>query len=63
MFYKPCDDLLQECMPVIRIMCNPALTERHWDEMSELAGFDLTPNAGTTLAKIIDFHVEELLPQ
>lgn len=50
-------------MPVIRIMCNPALTERHWEEMSELAGFDLTPNAGTTLAKIIDFHVEELLPQ
>lgn len=44
-------------------MCNPALTEGHWEEMSELAGFDLIPNAGTTLAKIIDLHLNELLPQ
>lgn len=50
-------------MPIIRIMCNPALTERHWEEMSEFAGFDLTPNAGTTLGKMIDFNLDELLPQ
>lgn len=50
-------------MPIIGIMCNPALSERHWEEMSELTGFDLTPNAGTTLAKIIDLHLDELLPQ
>lgn len=50
-------------MPIIGIMCNPVLTERHWEEMSELTGFDLTPNAGTTFAKIIDLHLEHLLPQ
>lgn len=50
-------------MPIIRIMCNPALTERHWIEMSELSGFNLTPNAGTALEKIIDLHLEQLLPQ
>lgn len=44
-------------------MCNPALTEGHWEEMSELIGFDLTPNAGTTLEKIIDLHLEDSLPQ
>lgn len=50
-------------MPIIGIMCNPALSERHWEEMSELTGFDLTPNAGTTLEKMIDLHLEPLLSQ
>lgn len=44
-------------------MCNPALTERHWDDMSELIGFDITPDAGTTLQKLVDLHLEPLLPQ
>ncbi|CAG5048847.1 unnamed protein product [Parnassius apollo] len=39
------------------IMCNPALERRHWDDMSHIAGFDLTPNAGTTLRKIINFNL------
>jgi len=56
-------NLFQQYMPIIKIMCNPALTERHWEEMSEITGFDLTPNAGTTLTKMIDLHLEELLPQ
>lgn len=38
---------------VVNIMCNSALRQRHWDEMSEIAGFDLTPDAGTTIRKII----------
>lgn len=50
-------------MPIIGIMCNPSLTESHWQDMSELIGFDLTPTAGTTLAKIVDLHLEQLLPQ
>lgn len=37
--------------------CNSALRQRHWDEMSEVAGFDLTPNAGTTLRKIIKMNL------
>lgn len=44
-------------------MCNPALADRHWKDMSELAGFDLTPNAGTTLIKMIDLNLNQLLPQ
>jgi hypothetical protein len=29
--------------------------------MSEIAGFDLTPNAGTTANKIINMHLEKYL--
>lgn len=39
-------------MTIMRIMCNDALEQRHWKEMSVIAGFDLTPNAGTSLKKL-----------
>ncbi|XP_026763473.2 dynein axonemal heavy chain 12 [Galleria mellonella] len=45
------------------IMCNPALVQRHWDEMSTIAGFDLTPTAGTTLRKIINFNLWDDIDQ
>ncbi|XP_057662093.1 dynein axonemal heavy chain 7 isoform X2 [Diorhabda carinulata] len=48
-------------MTMMRIMCNDALMKRHWKEMSALAGFDLTPNAGTTLFKLT--QMEELKEQ
>ncbi|XP_044742040.1 dynein axonemal heavy chain 12 [Chrysoperla carnea] len=46
---------------IITIMRNPALLQRHWDQMSELAGQDMTPNAGTTLRKIVDMHLDEFM--
>lgn len=45
------------------IMCNPALVQRHWDEMSSIAGFDLTPTAGTTLRKIINYNLWDDIDQ
>lgn len=45
------------------IMCNPALVQRHWDEMSNIAGFDLTPTAGTTLRKIINYNLWDDIDQ
>lgn len=57
---------LKEWRPNVQmahIMCNPALVQRHWDEMSLIAGFDLTPTAGTTLRKIINFDLWDQLDQ
>ncbi|OXU22263.1 hypothetical protein TSAR_003308 [Trichomalopsis sarcophagae] len=48
-------------VPLVLCFCNPALRQRHWDEMSAIAGFDLTPNAGTTLRKIIEMNLTEHL--
>lgn len=47
---------------IVKIMCNSALRNRHWVEMSEIAGFDLMPDAGTSLRKITKFGIEHLLP-
>nr|XP_014091747.2 dynein heavy chain 12, axonemal isoform X1 [Bactrocera oleae] len=48
---------------IVNIMCNPALRKRHWKEMSEIAGFDITPDAGITLKKIIDMNLDTKLDQ
>ncbi|XP_030765059.1 dynein heavy chain 12, axonemal [Sitophilus oryzae] len=45
-------------MTLMRIMCNDALMKRHWKEMSLIAGFDLTPNAGTSLRKMTMMGLE-----
>lgn len=44
-------------VPLAVCMCNPALNARHWKEMSVICDFDLTPNAGTTLRKMIDMNL------
>ncbi|KAG7202889.1 hypothetical protein KM043_010036 [Ampulex compressa] len=44
-------------LPLALCMCNPALRKRHWEEMSLIRGFDLMPNAGTTLRKVMGFDL------
>lgn len=57
---KLCFQLLEDIkwfkknVPLTTVFCNTALRQRHWDDMSIVAGFDLTPDAGTTLRKIIN---------
>ena len=42
-------------------MCNPGLRQRHWDLMSEIAGFNLTPDAGTTVRKVLKMDLEPFM--
>ncbi|XP_044009925.1 dynein axonemal heavy chain 7-like, partial [Aphidius gifuensis] len=42
---------------LINCMCNPALAQRHWNEMSIIYGNNITPNAGTTLRKFIKLNI------
>ncbi|KAF5272111.1 hypothetical protein FQA39_LY01194 [Lamprigera yunnana] len=44
-------------LQMMSIMSNDAMLQRHWDEMSEIAGFDITPNAGTTLNKFMEMGI------
>ncbi|XP_041350374.1 dynein heavy chain 12, axonemal-like isoform X3 [Gigantopelta aegis] len=53
----------KEYIPVISIMCNPGIRGRHWSKMSEIAGFDLTPDAGTTLKKVLKLNLDPYMEQ
>nr|CAD7457554.1 unnamed protein product [Timema tahoe] len=50
-------------VPLVGILCNPALTQRHWDEMSSVVGYDLTPDAGSTLRKMVGLGLGPYLDQ
>ncbi|KAL8592235.1 hypothetical protein ACOMHN_030910 [Nucella lapillus] len=53
----------KERVPLIGIMCNPGLRERHWKQMSEISKFDITPDTGTTLRKVLKMELEPFLDQ
>ncbi|XP_063405511.1 dynein axonemal heavy chain 12-like isoform X3 [Mytilus trossulus] len=44
-------------VPVIAIMCNKGMRERHWTGMSSIAGFDMTPDSGSTLRKVLKLEL------
>ncbi|KAF7264125.1 hypothetical protein GWI33_000606 [Rhynchophorus ferrugineus] len=48
-------------LKVMEIMCNRSLRSRHWKAMSEIAGFNIAPNAGTTLRKMLQVDLTDKL--
>ncbi|NXU72284.1 DYH7 protein, partial [Oreotrochilus melanogaster] len=43
----------KENIPTVTVLCNPGMKPRHWQQMSNIVGYDLTPNSGTTLRKVL----------
>ncbi|XP_052285538.1 dynein axonemal heavy chain 12-like isoform X2 [Dreissena polymorpha] len=50
-------------VPVIGIMCNKGMRGRHWEKMSAIAGFDLTPDSGSTLRKVLKLNLEPYMEE
>ncbi|KAK5863728.1 hypothetical protein PBY51_000737 [Eleginops maclovinus] len=50
-------------IPVVSILCNPGIRARHWDQMSEVVGYDLTPDSGTTLRKVLKQNLVSYLEE
>ncbi|XP_043194572.1 dynein axonemal heavy chain 12-like isoform X3 [Amphibalanus amphitrite] len=51
-------DAFKTHLPLVLVLCNPGMRDRHWAEMSSIAERDITPDSGTTLAKVIQMHLE-----
>ncbi|XP_032996859.1 dynein heavy chain 12, axonemal [Lacerta agilis] len=51
----------KENIPLVTILCNPGIRARHWKQMSEIVGYDLTPDSGTTLRKVLKQNLTPFL--
>ncbi|KAM9856226.1 dynein axonemal heavy chain 12 [Aulostomus maculatus] len=54
-------NMFKDYIPVVSILCNPGIRARHWDQMSEIVGYDLTPDSDTTLRKVLKQNLEPYL--
>ena len=50
--------VVQENLPIVHILCNPGLRQRHWEQMNEITGFSITPDSGTSLRKMLKYNLE-----
>ncbi|XP_015987103.2 dynein heavy chain 12, axonemal isoform X12 [Rousettus aegyptiacus] len=53
--------VFKEYIPTVSILCNPGMRARHWKQISEILGYDLTPDSGTTLRKILKLNLTPYL--
>ncbi|XP_044073688.1 dynein axonemal heavy chain 7 isoform X2 [Siniperca chuatsi] len=52
----------KEHIPMVQVLCNPGLRERHWDAMSEMAGISLQPATDQAcVAHFLSMHLEQHL--
>ena len=45
--------VLQEFLPIVHVLCNPGLRQRHWDKFSATMGINISPDSSTTLRKML----------
>ena len=54
-------DSFKDHIPLVALLFNPGLRDRHWDEMSEIVGYPLRPDEGSNLQKFVDMNLEPFL--
>nr|XP_061802869.1 dynein axonemal heavy chain 12-like [Nerophis lumbriciformis] len=53
----------KEYVPLVSVLCNPGIRGRHWEQMSQIVGYELTPDAGTTLRKVLKQNLTPYLEE
>ena len=48
-------------IPIIKCLCNPGIRQRHWNQMSAVIGFDVTPNSGSSLRKVLKLNLGQYM--
>ncbi|KAJ3020398.1 UNVERIFIED_CONTAM: Dynein heavy chain 7, axonemal [Siphonaria sp. JEL0065] len=50
-------------IPMIQVVCNPGMRDRHWAKMSSTAGYELKPDSNSSLRKMLKLNLDQYLGQ
>ncbi|XP_070580768.1 dynein axonemal heavy chain 3-like [Ptychodera flava] len=57
-------DKFKQHQTLLGVICNPGIRDRHWEQMSDIVGYDLKPEADTSLFQMVEIglakHLEKL---
>ncbi|KAK3519072.1 hypothetical protein QTP70_016355, partial [Hemibagrus guttatus] len=53
----------KEHIPTVSVLCNPGIRVRHWEQMSQIVNYDMTPNLGSTLRKVLKQNLSPYMEQ
>ncbi|XP_066465573.1 dynein axonemal heavy chain 3 [Tiliqua scincoides] len=59
-------DKFKQHLPVLSLACNRGMKDRHWDQISDIVGYEIRPDETTSLLNMIEYglskYVEKLEP-
>ncbi|KAF7693120.1 hypothetical protein HF521_008436 [Silurus meridionalis] len=53
----------KENIPTVSILCNPGMRARHWEQMSAIMNYDMSPSPETTLSNVLKKNFTAYLEQ
>ena len=56
-------DSFKDHLPLVHLLFNPGLRDRHWESMSEIVGYPLQPDESSNLQRFVDMKLEPFLPK
>ena len=54
-------DKFKNYLPLLQVICNPGLKERHWKQISAIVGKDIQPDATSTLQEMVDIGLNKFI--
>ncbi|MGH0140104.1 UNVERIFIED_CONTAM: hypothetical protein FKN15_000554, partial [Acipenser sinensis] len=54
-------DKFKQYLPILSTICNPGIKQRHWEKISEIVGFDLKPEADTSLLNMVEYGLAKFI--
>lgn len=59
--YRTRIDRFKEHLPIISCICNPGMKDRHWDQISEVVGFEIKPDPDTSLSQMLGYGLAKFV--
>ncbi|XP_069503771.1 dynein axonemal heavy chain 3 [Ambystoma mexicanum] len=54
-------DKFKQHLPIISVICNRGMKDRHWEKMSEIVGFDVKPTENTSLMTMLEYGLSKFI--